>query len=441
MRLHSSVPIGLLAFALFHCGAESASQAPALPPPTTAQTPAPSPASKDAAPAAAGTSAGAKPDPAAAPAFATSAPGNEFSAKMFSALSGDKGNLFFSGESLRAALGMTALGAKGKTLDEMARALGEDPDPAKNVAAAKAEMEAWKRAAGRAELSIANRLFVANGYPIDRGFLSEAEAGYGAAAAPTDFAGAPEPSRLAINGWVEGATKGKIKDLLPSGSVTPLTRLVLTNAIYFKGSWATAFPKSATTDAPFRTDAGTTNVPTMHRIDRLKYGESDDVRVAELPYKDSELTMLVALPQRPELLGAIEEHLSGGQIDAWAKSTHDAKVDLAMPKFTFTWGRSVKPELEALGMRTAFGASADFSAMSAPKGEPLYVSDVFHKAFVLVDETGTEAAAATGVAVAVRAVAVEQVVALKLDRPFLFFVRNGKTGEVLFGGRVANPKG
>jgi serpin B len=442
MKLHPSVPLSLLTFALLHCGAESAGPPPAVPAPTTAQPPVmASPVASDPAPAAANT--GADPttrDPAKAAALATSTPVNDFSASMYRALHGEKGNLFFSGESLRAALGMTALGAKGKTLDEMAKALGEDPDPAKNVAAAKSEADAWKRAAGKAELSIANRLFVANGFPVEKAFLTEADAGYGAAAAKTDFVGAPEPSRLTINGWVENATKGKIKDLLPPGSVTTTTRVVLTNAIYFKGSWALAFAKSDTKDAPFQTDAGATNVPTMHKVDRIRYGENDDVRVAELPYKDSDLTMLVALPQRPELLGAIEEHLTGAQIDGWAKGAQEAKVYLAMPRFTFTWGRSVKPELAALGIKTAFTGDADFSALSVPKGEPFYVSDVFHKAFVKVDETGTEAAAATGVVVAVRATAMEQVVTLKLDRPFLFFVRNGKTGDVLFSGRVANPR-
>lgn len=354
-------------------------------------------------------------------------------------LHGEKGNLFFSGTSLRTALGMTALGARGKTLDEMAQTLGSDPDRAKNAAAAKAEVDAWKQAAGKAELVIANRLWVASNYSLEKSFLAETQSGYGASAVLTDFAKAPEPSRQRINGWVSDTTKGKIKDLLPHSAVGPLTRLVLTNAIYFKGNWEEPFKKSDTRDQPFHADAGDVNVPMMHRSGMMSYGESDEVRLVELSYKESDLSMLIALPRKAEQLATIEAQIRGANVDAWAKSLTPTKVDLAMPKFTFSWGRSVKPELEALGMRLAFTDKADFSAMSSPKAEPLLVSDVFHQAFVLVDETGTEAAAATGVVMVVTT-SMQRAISLELDRPFLFFIRDRKNGEALFSGRVANPK-
>ena len=371
----------------------------------------------------------------------TSSPGNDFAMSMLRALHGEKGNLFFSGESLRGALGMTALGAKGPTLTEMAQTLHVDPDPVKNATHEKTELAAWKQAAGKAELVIANRLWVDGRFVLDKAFLGEAESGYGAQATPSDFVKAAEPSRQKINAWVSDTTKGRIKDLLPTGSVDAQTRLVLTNAVYFKGTWATQFKKAVTADDAFQAEGGTVNVPTMHRTDTMSYAENDEVRLVELPYKDSDLTMLIALPQKASALGAIEAQLDGGRVDAWAKALTSTKVTLSLPKFTFTWGRSVKPELDALGIRLAFGEKADFSLLASPKSEPLYVSDVFHKGFVLVDESGTEAAAATGVVMSTRSLTVEKLVVLKIDHPFLFFVRNGKTGDVLFTGRVANPAG
>jgi serpin B len=440
MRNRTFFP-AFLSVALLACGAETpAPQAP-LPAPLPDPTPIATPPVD--APVSTPIAAPAEPkaDPAAKPAFATSSRGNEFTMSMLRALHGEKGNVFFSGESLREALGMTALGAKGKTLEEMAQTLGVDADPAKNAANEKKELDAWRHAAGKAELVVANRLWIANSYPLDKTFLGETQSGYDATATPTDFLKAPEPSRQRINTWVGETTKGKIKDLLPPGSLSTETRLVLTNAIYFKGSWATAFTKSATRDEAFQADSGSLNVPTMHRNDPMSYGESGDVRLVELPYKDSDLTLLVALPKAGTLV-SVEKDLTGGQVDAWAKSLSRAKVDLSLPKFTFSWGRSVKSELQGLGIRTAFTSHADFTAMAPNAGEPLMVGDVFHKGFVLVDETGTEAAAATAVTmIKGHAVTVEKTVVLKVDHPFLFFVRNGKTGEVLFTGRVANPKG
>jgi serpin B len=334
---------------------------------------------------------------------------------------------------------MTSLGAKGATLDEMAKALGTDPDPTKNVAAAKAEGAAWKLGAGKAELVIATRLWVDKTYALDKTFLGETQSGYGASAMPVDFGKAPDPSREKINGWVGEATKGKIKELLPGGSVTPLTRLVLTNAVYFKGSWAKAFDKKLTKDEPFQTDAGSVTVPMMHADGDMAYAESADAKLATIPYKDSSLEMVVVLPKRAERLAEIEARLTGGQLDALLDTARETKVSLSMPRFTFSWGRSVKQELLGMGIQQAFSDKADFSAMAGAKADGLAISDVFHKAFILVDETGTEAAAATGVVMAPRAM--RRTVEMKLDRPFLFFVRNAKTKDILFAGRLANPQG
>jgi serpin B len=436
MKIRSFACVSALGF-LFACGG---SEPPVLPPPTTATPP---PALVDTAPVAtAGLAPVADAGPQETPkasdvkvAFPPSTPLNELTMATMRALHGEKGNLFFSGASLRTALGMTQLGAMGATLDEMAKTLNVDPDPAKNVAAAKAEMASWKAAAGKAELVIANRLWIEKTYALDKTFLGETQTGYGASAVTLDFAKAPDPSRATINGWVSETTKGKIKDLLPAGSVSPLTRAVLTNAIYFKGSWTEAFDKKLTKDEPFQAEAGSVTVPMMHRASQIGYAETADAKVALLPYKDSSLEMVVVLPKEANQLGALEAGITGGQLDAWTKESHVVKVSLSMPRFTYAWGRSVKPELTSMGIKTAFTDSADFSALAKEPG--LAVTDVFHQAFVLVDETGTEAAAATAGVMAPRALM--RSVEMKLDRPFLFFVRNAKTGDVLFAGRLGNP--
>jgi len=366
---------------------------------------------------------------------------NELTANIMRALRGEKGNVFFSATSMRGALGMTALGAQGKTLEEMVQALGIASEPEKNAAAAKAEGTEWKQATGSAELTIANRLWVEKSFSLEKPFLDSAQAGYGAGAVNVDFVKAAEKSRAQINTWVSDTTKGKIKDLLPGGSVTPMTRLVLTNAVYFKGNWTEAFVKTATKDDEFKAAAGPLKTPTMHRTSTMGYAETEKARLVELPYKDSQLAMMVVLPTRADGIDALAAEVTAADVEGWAKAEQHKKVNLSLPKFTFSWGRSVKPELQALGIRTAFTDTADFTKMAAKGKEPLQISDVFHKAFVLVDETGTEAAAATGVVMVTKAAMPDQTVEMKVDRPFLFFIRNTKTGDVLFAGRVMNPKG
>lgn len=424
-----------LSLPLAACGtSEPPPQAPAAPPPPPAPAEVAPPAAPDA-----GSEAKPAAQPSAAPSLPASSPGNELSLAMLRALRAEKGNFFLSGASLRGALGMAALGAKGKTLDEMAQALRVEADPAKNAGAAKAEASAWRAAAGKAELVIANRLWVERAFPLEKTFSTQAMDGYGAAAENVDFAKAADPSRQRINKWVSDTTKGKIKDLLPGGSITPLTRVVLTNAVYFKGSWQEPFKKAATKDEPFQTGSGAVSVPTMHRTGTMDYAANEEVELVQLPYADSDLALLVALPRSADKLAAIESEVSGGEVDAWGKSLAPREVALSLPRFSFSWGRSVKPELQDLGVKAAFSPEADFSGVSKA-AKDLYVSDVFHKAFVQVDEAGTEAAAATGVVMAVRGLPPKPTV-MKVDHPFLFFVRSTKTGEILFAGRVANPKG
>ncbi len=439
MRLLSRFTKATLALSLFGCARTSPPAAVAV---EASPAPTPAPQSVDSGVAAAE----AVPSPvladAAAPATSLApTPGkavNDFALNTFKVLRTEKGNLFFSGESLRGALGMTALGAQGTTLSEMARTLGVDADPAKNAAAAHASRDAWKAAAGSAELAIANRLWVEKKTTFEKTFLENAQSGYGATSTPLDFVKAAEASRTTINGWVSDQTKGKIKDLLPKGSVSADTRLVLTNAIYFKGNWADAFDAKATKSEPFHADGGDVTIATMHRSAEMQFAETPDGKVVQLPYKGSDLAMLVVLPSKREGLDALEQGLTSAQIDGWTQALHAWKIDLSLPKFTFSWGHSVKPALEALGIHEAFGNGADFSGFTGGRASGLALSDVFHKAFILVDETGTEAAAATGGVVMLRSLPRKH--EMKVDRPFLFFIRNTKSGEILFAGRFAAPK-
>jgi serpin B len=362
-------------------------------------------------------------------------PSNGLTAALARALHAEPGNVFFSAESVRTALGMTALGARGGTLDALSKVLGVDAEPQANAAAARAASLAWTTAAGKSELAIANEVWLDKTFTLDRGFAAAALSGYGVTPVQVDFA-QPETSRGTINGWVSQATKGKIRDLLPKGAISSATRVVLTNAVYFKGRWAHAFDKPSTTPAPFHAADGDVTVPMMHRRGDMAYAEDADAQLVELPYLESDMAMLVALPKSDRTPSALAGSLTSARIEGWAKSLALSHVALAMPRFTFTWGRSITRELEAIGLRAVFGG--DFSGMGASKGAPATLSDVFHKAFVLVDEAGTEAAAATGVVM--RATAARMGPTVTLDRPFLFFVRNAKTGDVLFSGWVSKPE-
>jgi serpin B len=369
----------------------------------------------------------------------TNASANDFNLAFLRALEAENENVFFSGASLRTALGMTALGARGQTLDEMVRVLALKPDPEANASEARSEAERWKAAAGKAQLLVANRLFIETSLVVAPTFLSQAASGYQASAGREDFIHQAESSRKNINRWVSDRTKQRIKDLVPEGGIDSLTRMVLANAIYFKGVWVEAFSKSSTRAAPFETPAGSRSVPTMHRTARMSYAETDQVQLVELPYKDSDLALLVALPKQQTNLASVVRDLHGDRLAAWATALHPREVSLALPKFEFTWGRSVKQELMALGIREAFlETKANFSGMLASGKSDLLIDDVFHKGFVLVDEVGTEAAAATTVVMRTKSAPLRPL-QMNVDRPFLFFVRNGKTGELLFAGRVTNP--
>jgi serpin B len=366
---------------------------------------------------------------------------NGLAADLFARLASAPGNVAFSPASIEAALAMTAAGARGDTQAEMLRVLHAD-DP--GLDAIGQALRGWDDPAREAyTLRVANRLFAEDAYTFEEPYLARVRAAFGAPVERLDFIGAAEPSRERINGWVAEHTRDRIRDLLPSGSIDDLTRMVLVNAVYLDARWETSFERNATRPEAFRVDGRTpVQVETMHATRELAYGQLDGATVIELPYRGGELAMRFVLPAEgsaPEAW-ATEAHLS----DATALTTR--RVALSLPKFRLEPPTvPLADHLAAVGMPLAFDPDrADFTGMANPPSpaDRLYVSGVFHKAFVRVDEDGTEAAAATAVVMATRGMAMREPdpLEVRFDRPFLFVLRDVRTGAVLFLGRVSDPR-
>ncbi|MFN4257683.1 MAG: serpin family protein [Gemmataceae bacterium] len=366
---------------------------------------------------------------------------NDFAWDLYAKLAAEKpGNLFFSPNSISTALAMTYAGARGDTETQMAKALHfEVPQQQLHPAFASLLKDLHADAQRGYQLRIANRLWGQQGYQFLPQFLQITQKDYGAELAQLDFVKQPEPSRQTINRWVAEQTQDKIKDLIPSGAINDLTRLVLTNAIYFKGDWANQFKKEATKEAPFTVSANEkVNVPLMYQQERFAYGKMDGVQLLELPYAGKELSMLVLLPEKVDGLPALEKSLTAANLAKWQKGMQPQKVEVYLPRFTMTSEFMLKDALSALGMPLAFTpGKADFSGMNGERD--LFISAAIHKAFVDVNEQGTEAAAATAIVVGVTSVQI--VPTFRADHPFVFLIRDNTTNSILFLGRVVNPKG
>jgi serpin B len=368
-----------------------------------------------------------------------------FTFDLYQAIRGTEGNLFYSPLSVSMALAMTYAGARGETARQMQDTLHftlgqQELHPAYNALdqelASREELPYPDEGDGF-RLRIANALWGQVGFSFQTEFLDLLATNYGAGLRLLDFSSAPEDSRLVINDWVERQTVGRVEDLLPFGSITRLTRLVLTNAIYFKAAWSVPFDEEYTADGGFTLLDGTAvTVPLMHQSQTLLYAAGSGYEAVELPYQGAQVSMLIVVPQGGEF-DSFEADLTAGSIEPILGELDARVVTLAMPRFTFTATLDLKQELSALGMASAFGPQADFTGMHAA-GE-LMITDVFHKAFVAVDEAGTEAAAAT--AVVVGETAVPEQVSLTINRPFIFLIRDIPTGAILFVGRVLDPTG
>jgi serpin B len=364
---------------------------------------------------------------------------------------GEEGNFIFSPVSTATALSMTYAGARGQTAKQMGSALhdslGQDAWAAafNKLVVDLGSRDVAEHDTDYGKMSLTLRLvdsaFVQNGYALEPAFLDTLSVHYDAGVKLLEFASDPETSRLAINGWVEDQTKQKIKDLIPPGDIDGDTKLVLVNALYFHGSWATPFAKDLTASAPFHAPGGDVAVDTMHLTGGLPYIERDGYKLTQLGYDGGKVAMTIVLPDTGKIAD-VEGALSSAWLDdasqALAASGTMHQVAVALPKFKFTWGtKELSDALKALGMTDAFAnPPADFSGIEPKKD--LYISHVLHKAYVGVDEDGTEAAAATAVVMRDGA-AQDPPKDFTIDRPFLFFVRDLGSGAVLFSGKVVDP--
>jgi serpin B len=363
-----------------------------------------------------------------------------FAVDLYHQLRIAEGNLFFSPYSISTALAMTYAGARGNTEAEMARVLHFDLDHLDQEAlhSAFADLEAHLaqiQAKGDIALHVANALWPQAGYAFLAAFLDLCRRCYGVTITPVNYATDTEGARQLINTWVEEKTRDKIKELLKPDHVTPLTTLILVNAIYFKGNWASQFDPEDTDDAPFYRLAGdAVKASMMQQKARFGYRETDDLQVLELPYVGADLSMLVLLPRERAGLPALEAALTVDILTLWTQGLHATEVQVLLPRFKLSGEFDLGETLKAMGMVDAFGA-ADFSGMTGQRD--LFISEVVHKAFVDVNEEGTEAAAATAVLMA-RSIPPPTPV-FRADHPFLFLIRENSTGSVLFLGRVVDP--
>ncbi|HUT36846.1 MAG TPA: serpin family protein [Planctomycetota bacterium] len=367
-----------------------------------------------------------------------------FALNLYAKLRKPGENLFFSPFSITTALAMTYAGARGNTAAQMAQACAFDLPPERlhaHFAALIADLTSKERKAGTYyEFLVANALWGQQGFGFRKKFLDLVQASYGGGLRQVDFA-QPEASRQTINRWAAEQTGGKITGLIPGGVLSRDTVLVLTNAMYFKGKWAFPFNGPSTRDEPFTLLNGEkVSVPMMHQVQEIscKYTAGEDCQVLELPYKGREVAMVILLPKEADGLPAVEKSLTGNNMPKRLSALAPREVDVSLPRFTITRDFRLDETLKFLGMTDAFApGAADFTGMRAEGG--IWIDAVLHKAFVEVNEVGTEAAAATAVEI-MKSEPMEQPPIFRADHPFLFLIRDTKSGTVLFMGRVMNPK-
>ena len=372
---------------------------------------------------------------------------NQFAFDLYGDLAGQadlKENIFFSPISITAALSLTYEGAEGNTRSQFEKVLHVNPGIERNGYHSSLS-ELLEQLDGKDKpyaLSVANSLWGEQSMPFREAFLKTLEKNYDAGFEAVDFKRKPDVEREKINAWVEEKTQDRIKDLLPEGSIDSLTRLVLANAIYFKGSWQYQFEPDWTQDRPFhQIGAEASKTPTMMLPNKhLRYADLDGLDILEMPYKSGDLSMLVLLPDERDGLAKLEGKLSNRALNQWVSEMKRGPVRVLLPKWESTLSTKLVPTLQRLGLTDAFDENkADFTGITdSAEGELLYITDVFHKAFIKVDETGSEAAAATAVVIGAQS-APPRPYEFKADHPFVYIIRDNRTGAVLFLGRMADP--
>jgi serpin B len=368
---------------------------------------------------------------------------NAFAVDLYAQLSKQPGNLFFSPESLSTAFGMAYAGARGQTAKEMEHVFHFTLPPEKlhpAMGALLAEMNAQHKGY---ELRVADALWAQQDANFEANYLKLVQSDYAAGFHRVNFRLSPETVRTTINAWVEKQTNDKIKDLISPGALNPATRLVLINAIYFKGNWQDQFDKEATQKEEFHLSAAQWVMTSMmHRTGGYRYFDGGTFQALELPYSGTEISMVVLLPKQTDGLAALEQSFTSRSASDWIQKLEPVdKVILSLPRFTVTQQFELSSTLSAMGMPQAFSSAADFSGMT---GKPDFaISAAIHKAFIDVDEQGTEAAAATAVVMYATAMRRDfpepPPIVFRADHPFLFILRDTKSGSMLFLGRVADP--
>lgn len=362
-----------------------------------------------------------------------------FAVDFYHQVARSPGNVAFSPFSISAALAMTYGGAEGETKAEFEKVVWKG-QPADSVHASYGRaLSTWAAAQNDVTLRVANRLFGQRGFPFEAPFVELTRTTYGAELSPVDFRGAADQSRRTINTWVAEQTQNRIEELLYPGTVHAATRLVLVNAMYFKGDWQSPFDPQKTKTDSFATASGKrVRVPMMQGERTTSWYQDDAVTVAELPYAGDSVVMNIVLPRDGKTLAAIEAGMTAEAVAQWTTSLSPARLDIKLPRFRLAAEKStpLRKVLEGMGLRRAFSATqAQFGGIT--RSEPIWIDDVIHQTFVEVNEEGTEAAAAT--ATTMRVYAIVETHAFHVDRPFLFFIRDKRADQLLFVGRVDDP--
>ena len=365
--------------------------------------------------------------------------------------SGAEGNLIFSPYSVSVALAMAWVGAKGETATQMAETLGLEGKPraigegfrdlSRDMTERGTGEEDTEQGVAARGLVIANAIWGVETVPFNADFVDTLVEDFDAGLYPVGFTGDPDGARTEINDWIAATTNDRIEDIVPEGAITTATRLVLTNAVWFSGPWRSTFNEDNTEDGDFTLlDGSTVTAAFMRKTTGYNYAAGDGWQAVELPYAGSGFAFLVILPEEGEF-DTVEGDLDSDLLEEIVAELADTQVELHLPRFRFDNASNLVDSLEALGMTDAFSDAADFGGMlEGDLDEDLAISDVLHKAFIDLNEQGTEAAAATAVVIGATSAPMEdEPIELLIDRPFIFAIRDTESGTVLFLGRVLDP--
>ncbi|NOU17773.1 MAG: serpin family protein [Bacteroidales bacterium] len=362
---------------------------------------------------------------------------NQFAFDFFKKVSGNgTGNVFFSPISISTAMGMTYVGANGETQNQISKVFHFPTNSSKFHRQQGSILKLLSSKADSIKLSMVNTIWLEKTYTIKKAFDKTLKDEYRASLERADFINKYEDSRILINNNISKATSDRIKDLLPINSLNTLTRLVLTNAVYFKANWKTKFQKERTGDAKFYvTPQKSIKCKMIGLKSKFDYFEDDKVQAIELPYSGNNFSMLIILPQQDQNVDVLIKGINQDYLNSIINGLTEQSISISIPKYKLSTGYQLKLVLSDMGMPQPFSDDADFSKMSS--GNDLKISNVFHKAFIEVNEEGTEATAATAVVIAMKSIGIERT--FIVNRPYVFLIREKTSGLILFMGRINDP--